>query len=88
MVTTSNEYYLKLYCIECKYGAKVHTYINKLRLGLSCSDLKKTIKDVYNGICILRNYDVRDIGLTEETYNTFTLEEMENLIETLNTKLL
>lgn len=87
MITTADEYLLKVYCVELKYGPKVHTYIDRLRLGLKCTKTKLMLLDVHYGLSILRKYDTRDIALDEAKYNTFTLEEMENLIETLNTKL-
>jgi len=87
MITTEAEYLKALYCLECKYGEKVIAYMNKLRLGTPCNELKNDLMDCRRGIDILKCYDRRDIGLDDPVYNTFTLDDMQCLFQILNTKL-
>ena len=87
MIETSADYIYALYCIECKFGAKVTKYINSLRLGIDCSVKQKTLEEISIALAILKCYDTRDIALDDTYWNTFTLAEMSCLIEIVNLKL-
>ena len=86
--TDATDYQQKVHYLHGLMGTKVVEYLNHLRLGKYCEDLKHDLIDVSWGIEILDKYNTDDIALDAATNNDFTLAEMECLMEIVYLKLL